>query len=107
MSEITGKLIICDKCGRKEFLRHKDMATVGNDFFTCGDYEVRSPGWDYVGMPDMPQILLCPSCCNDLSEQFKIFLDTLDPQATMKAVIEKQLSDIRRDQHELEANTGV
>lgn len=72
MSEILGKTIICDRCGKTHFLQYKKTDSFDGGYTKIDSFEQMPEGWklhyDLIG-------LLCDECDKEYSDFLNKFLN--------------------------------
>lgn len=73
MSEVTGKLVACDRCGQQIFLRCTGEGEADGGFTRWNKFESLPDGWQMVAVPNSAgwvgsgnayngYMLACPTC---------------------------------------------
>lgn len=72
MSEVTGKLVACDRCGKQIFVRTIGEGEADGGFTRWNKFEPLPDGWDLVAVPKISRaesanayngyIRACPAC---------------------------------------------
>lgn len=71
MAEHLGKLIICDRCGKTQFLHHLKTETLDGGYTKVDKYDKRPDGWEYHSDTG----LLCDECEKLYQELLNKFFD--------------------------------
>lgn len=67
MSEVVGKMIICDRCGDTTFVKYLDTKALDGGFTRFDKFEKVSDGWHFS--TELGK-MLCPEC-NSLWQSIK------------------------------------
>ena len=78
MSELTGKLLICDRCGITTFLEYTGKVDLDGGFTKVHNFENKPEGWIYQTIPykSMPGVQLCDKCNKGFNELWEKYMRT-------------------------------
>lgn len=68
-----GRRLVCDRCGREEFLKKLGEKLTDGGFTKCDEYEKYPEDWDKVHGKD-----LCPVCNDKYTRMIERFYSDLD-----------------------------
>ena len=68
MSEVEGKNLVCDVCGRTVFLKYVKTEEYDGGFTKVRRYEDKPDGWQTWHVANVIHSTLCPSCNERMQE---------------------------------------
>lgn len=74
MSELIGKLLICERCGEKAFSKYVKTEEFDAGYTRVNEFE-KIPGWDRAPKENDDYGTLCPTCYLLYKQTLKIFWD--------------------------------
>ena len=82
MSELTGKLIVCDRCGNSRFLKRIGIEETDGGFTRWNKFEPEPKGWgNYTRIGR-----LCPTCASEYEKLLDVFMKLCsDPLKMMES----------------------